>query len=117
VAERIKHDLVTFLSQARREGRLVVAYGAAAKGNTLLNFAGVRRDLIPFVCDAAPSKQGKWLPGSRIPIVSPEELTRCEPDYVLILPWNISAEVMQQNARLVEKGVRFVTAVPELKIA
>lgn len=116
VAERIKNDLLAFLIQAHREGRKVVAYGAAAKGNTLLNFAGIRRDLINLVCDAAPSKQGKWLPGSRIPILSPEELLRCEPDYVLILPWNIAPEVIQQNARLVEKGVRFLTAVPELKI-
>jgi hypothetical protein len=113
-AEKIKDDLLTFLIDQKRNGKKVVAYGAAAKGNTLLNYAGVKPDLVPFVCDAAGSKQGKFMPGSHIPILEPSALANYQPDYVLILPWNIAAEVQQQNAVLRENGVRFVTAVPEL---
>ena len=113
-ADKIKDDLLTFLIDQKRNGKKVVAYGAAAKGNTLLNYAGVKPDLVPFVCDAAGSKQGKFMPGSHIPILEPSALANYQPDYVLILPWNIAAEVQQQNAVLRENGVRFVTAVPEL---
>lgn len=115
-AEKIKDDLLRFLLQARAEGKKVAGYGAAAKGNTLLNFAGVRPDLLSFVCDAAPAKQGKFLPGSRIPILAPAALSEVAPDYVLILPWNIAEEVMIQLARLRASGTRFVTAVPELRV-
>jgi hypothetical protein len=115
-AEKIKDDLLRFLLQARAEGKTVAGYGAAAKGNTLLNFAGVRPDLLSFVCDAAPAKQGKFLPGSRIPIHAPGALTRDAPDYVVILPWNIAEEVMTQLAPLRASGTRFVTAVPELRV-
>lgn len=111
----IKNDLLWFLLQQQRNGQKVAAYGAAAKGNTLLNYAGIRPDLLPFVCDAAPAKQGKFLPGSRIPIYSPAELQVRRPDYLLVLPWNIANEVMEQNQELVEKGTRFVTAVPNLQ--
>src|SRR6185312_11746914 len=86
-ADRVKDDLLAFLIEQKRAGRRVAAYGAAAKGNTLLNYAGVRPDLLPYVCDAAPSKQGKFLPGSHIPILSPEVLKERQPDVVLILPW------------------------------
>lgn len=116
VAETIKDDLLCFLLQARTEGKTVAGYGAAAKGNTLLNFAGVRRDLLSFVCDAALAKQGKFLPGSRIPIYAPDALTQAAPDYVVILPWNIAEEVMAQLAPLRASGTRFVTAVPELRV-
>ena len=116
-AERIRDDLLRFLREAKREGRSVVAYGAAAKGNTLLNFAGVGNDLIRCVVDLNPAKQGKFMPGSRIPIVGRETLDRERPDYLLVLPWNILPEVRQQNAPLAAKGTRFVTAVPELTIA
>jgi SAM-dependent methyltransferase len=115
-ADRIKDDLLQFLLEQKRQGKRVVAYGAAAKGNTLLNYAGVKRDLLPFVCDAATAKQGKFMPGSHIPIVSPSALARARPDYVLILPWNIADEVKKQNAQLVEMGAQFVTAVPKLEI-
>ena len=86
-------------------------------GNTLLNYAGVKPDLLLFVCDAAPAKQGKFMPGSHIPILAPAALDDQRPDYLVILPWNIAAEVKQQNAKLAELGTKFVTAVPKLEIA
>lgn len=113
-AERIKNDFLAFLIEAKRSGKRVAGYGAAAKGNTLLNFAGVKQDLLPFVCDAAPSKQGKYLPGSRIPIRHPAAIADAKPDYVLILPWNIAGEVQEALACVDEWGGSFVTAVPEL---
>lgn len=115
-AERIKDDLLLFLIEQKRAGKKVAAYGAAAKGNTLLNFAGVKPDLIPFVCDAAPAKQGKYLPGSHIPILPPSALSEQPPDYLLILPWNIAEEVRSQNAALAKLGTRFVVAVPRIEI-
>jgi 2-polyprenyl-3-methyl-5-hydroxy-6-metoxy-1,4-benzoquinol methylase len=116
-AEKVKDDLHTFLIQARKEGKRVVAYGAAAKGNTLLNFAGVRPDLLPFVLDRNPAKQGHYMPGSRIPILAPEGvLERERPDYVLVLPWNLVDEVKTQLAGISQWGGRFVTAVPQLII-
>jgi SAM-dependent methyltransferase len=115
-ADRVKDGLVAFLIEAKREGKSVAAYGAAAKGNTLLNYAGVKPDLLPFVCDAAVAKQNKFMPGSHIPIFAPAELASRRPDYLVILPWNIATEVQQQNAALAQQGTRFVTAVPELKI-
>ncbi len=115
-ADRIKDDLLLYLIEHKRAGRRVAAYGAAAKGNTLLNYAGVRPDLLPFVCDAAVSKQGKYLPGSHIPIRPPVALRDDPPDEILILPWNIAEEVKTQLADVAERGVRFVTAVPRLEI-
>jgi hypothetical protein len=115
-ADKIKYDLLAFLIEQKRDGKKVGAYGAAAKGNTLLNYAGVKPDLLPFVCDAAIAKQGKFMPGSHIPILPSGQLAFHQPDYVLILPWNIAAEVRQQNAHLKERVVRFVTAVPKLVI-
>lgn len=113
-ANKIKDDLLSFLIEQKRLGKKVAAYGAAAKGNTLLNYAGVKTDLIEFVCDAALAKQGKFMPGSHIPILHPSEMLNRQFDCVLILPWNIALEVSQQNAALKTKGVRFVRAVPEL---
>jgi SAM-dependent methyltransferase len=115
-ADRIKNALLVFLIEQKRQGRKVIAYGAAAKGNTLLNYAGVKPDLLPFVFDAATAKQGKFMPGSHIPILPPSALAECQADYVLILPWNIATEVRQQYAWMRQKGTRFVTAVPELSI-
>jgi len=115
-ANKIKDNLLAFLIEQKHTGKKVVAYGAAAKGNTLLNYAGVKPDLLPYVCDAAAAKQGKFMPGSHIPIFPPCELANGKPDYVLVLPWNLLDEVQQQNAELKVKGVRFVTAVPELVI-
>lgn len=115
-ADKIKNDLLTFLLEQKRNGRKIAAYGAAAKGNTLLNYAGVKPDLLPFICDVAEAKQGKFMPGSHIPIISPEVLANQQLDYLLILPWNIAEEVKEQNLLLHKKGIRFVTAVPELSI-
>ncbi len=102
--------------EAARNGKKVAAYGAAAKGNTLLNYAGVRPDLIGYVVDRNPAKQGKWLPGSRIPIVDEPHLQRDKPDYVLILPWNLQREVVAQLAYVRDWGGRFAIAVPELTV-
>lgn len=113
-AERIKHDLLRFLLQAKAEGKKVVGYGAAAKGNTLLNYAGVRSDLLAWVADANPHKQGKFLPGSRIPVVDPACIAQEKPDYVLVLPWNLLSEVRQQQAHIKSWGGQFVVAVPHL---
>ncbi len=115
-AEKVKDDLLAFLIEQKRQGEKVVAYGAAAKGNTLLNYAGVKPDLLPVVCDAAPSKQGKFMPGSHIPIMSPDELEEIRPDWVIILPWNIADEVMHQQKHVRDWGGKFVTFVPEVRI-
>lgn len=115
-ADKIKDDLLAFLVEQKRAGKKVVAYGAAAKGSTLLNYAGVRPDLLSIVCDAAPAKQGKYLPGSHIPILPPGVLAQVFPDYVLILPWNIADEVIQQNVGLTDHGARFVVAIPRLEV-
>ena len=116
-ADRVKDDLLEFLLAQKRAGKHVAAYGAAAKGNTLLNYAGIKPDLLPFVCDAAAAKQGKFTPGSHIPILPPSALRERRPDYVVILPWNIAAEVRAQNGDLAALGTRFVTAVPTLDVA
>ena len=115
-ADRVKDELLSFLIEQKRAGKRVVAYGAAAKGNTLLNYAGVKTDLLPVVADAAPSKQNKFLPGSHIPVIAPVLLAAWKPDYVVILPWNIAAEVLESQADLTKTGGRFVTAVPHLKV-
>lgn len=115
-ADAVKDGLVMFLIEQKRLGRKVAAYGAAAKGNTLLNYAGVRPDLLPFVCDAAPSKQGRFLPGSRIPVVDPTHLREARPDVVLILPWNIAGEVQAQHAYVREWGACFAVAVPAIRM-
>lgn len=114
--EKIKHDLLAFLLEKKRTDKTVAAYGAAAKGNTLLNFSGVMPDLLPYVCDAAPSKQGKYLPGSHIPILEPNTLRERKPNFVIILPWNIAEEIMQQNSYICEWGGQFVVVIPSLKI-
>jgi hypothetical protein len=114
-ADKIKNDLLAFLLEQKKAGKSVAAYGAAAKGNTLLNYAGVKPDLLPFVCDAAAAKQNKFMPGSQIPILSPQAIIEARPDYVLILPWNIAEEVKIQLSQDLP-NTQFVTAVPELKI-
>lgn len=114
-ADQIKDRLLAFLIEQKRIGKKVAAYGAAAKGNTLLNYAGIKRDLIPYVCDVAPSKQGKFLPGSHISILSPSVLKEDKPDIVLVLPWNIADEIIQQHAYVLDWGGSFVVAVPEIK--
>ncbi|MCX7724120.1 MAG: class I SAM-dependent methyltransferase [Thermodesulfovibrio sp.] len=115
-AEKIKYDFLQFLIDAKNKGKRIVAYGAAAKGNTLLNFAGVRSDLIEFVVDRNPIKQGKFLPGSRIPVVGLNNLQENKYDYVIILPWNLKDEILGQHRNLFNYGVNFVFALPYLKI-
>ncbi len=114
-ADRVKNDFLTFLIEQKKQGRKVAGYGAAAKGNTLLNYAGVKPDLLPYVCDAAAAKQGKFLPGSHIPILPPSAIAERKPDVIVILPWNIADEVRAQLAPARAWNAHFVTAVPELQ--
>ena len=115
-ADGIKDGLLRFLLDARRDGRSVMGYGAAAKGNTLLNYAGIRSDLLRSVVDRNPAKQGRFLPGSRVPIVEEGELRHIRPDHVLILPWNLRDEIADQLSYVCDWGATFVTAVPELAV-
>ena len=114
--DKIKNDFLGFLLEARRQGKTVAAYGAAAKGNTLLNYAGIRPDLLSFVVDRNPAKQNKFMSGSRIPIVDELWLKQEKPDYVVILPWNLKEELMLQLEYVSAWGGKFVTAVPAMKI-
>lgn len=114
-ADKIKNELLSFLLELKNTEKLIVGYGAAAKGNTLLNYAGIKPDLLPFIFDAAVAKQNKYMPGSHIPILSPEVIIAMEPDYVLILPWNIADEVKAQLSPSLP-NTQFFVAVPELKI-
>jgi SAM-dependent methyltransferase len=111
-ANEIKQSLVKFLIESKREGKSVVAYGAAAKGNTLLNFSGIGSDLLSFVVDRNPSKQGKFMPGSHIPIVSEEYLQKERPDYVVILPWNLKDEITKQLDYIRKWNGKFITFIP-----
>jgi SAM-dependent methyltransferase len=114
--QQIKNDLLSFLIEQNRLGKLVVAYGAAAKGNTLMNFAGVRPDYVTYVVDRNPAKMGKLMPGSHIPIVGEDRLKHDHPDFVLILPWNIRDEIVSQLSYVREWGGRFVSAIPGLQV-
>ena len=115
-ADKVKYEIISFLINVKKEGKKVVAYGAAAKGNTLLNYAGIKNDLIEFVVDKSPHKQGKYLPASHIPIVDESKIKEYKPDYILILPWNIKDEVMSQLEYVKEWNGQFVVAVPKLII-
>ena len=115
-ADKVKNDLIAFLLEAKRNGKKVAAYGAAAKGNTLLNYAGIRPDLMPYVVDKNPAKQGKFLPGSRIPIMNENYLKAERPDYVVVLPWNLKNEVMNQLEYIRKWGGKFVVSVPKLEL-
>jgi len=112
----VKSALLGFLIEARRDGKRVAAYGAPAKGNTLLNFCGARTEYIAFTVDRSPHKQGRYLPGTHIPIRAPEAILETRPNYVLILPWNLKDEIVEQMASIRDWGGRFVVAVPELTI-
>lgn len=116
VVSATKRDLLQFLIEARNAGKAVAAYGAAAKGNTLLNYCGVRADMIAFVADKNPTKQGQLLPGSRIPVVDPAVIAQQRPDYLLILPWNIKSEIMAQMSDIRQWGGHFVVPIPRLEI-
>lgn len=115
-ADRVKDDLLLFLIEQKRAGKRVAGYGAAAKGCTLLNYAGIKTDLLPYVCDAAPSKQDKYLPGTHVPILHPDVIRESKPDIVLILPWNIKAEVMQKLSYIREWDGKFAVAVPTIEV-
>ena len=115
VADKVKDGVLEFLIAEKRKGRKVVGYGAAAKGNTLLNYAGVKPDLLAYICDAAPSKQGKFMPGSHIPIVAPDALSEGKADAVLILPWNICQEIASQLASLLPPGIEIWVGVPNIR--
>ena len=118
-AARVEHaraSLRAFLARARREGRTVAAYGAAAKGNTLLNVCGIGRESIAYVVDRSPHKQGKLLPGSHIPIFAPERIDETKPDFVLILPWNFRDEITHDMAHIAAWGARFVIPIPECTV-
>lgn len=114
--DRIKDDMITFLIEAKQAGKKVIAYGAAAKGNTLLNYSGIRPDLLPYVVDKNPAKQNKFMPGSRIPIVSEDIIREEQPDYILILPWNLKQEVVAQLSYTQTWSAKFVTAIPTIEI-
>ncbi|MGJ8644214.1 MAG: methyltransferase domain-containing protein [Luteolibacter sp.] len=114
--DKIKDDFLTFLLDAKKQGKTVAAYGAAAKGNTLMNYAGIRPDFVSFVVDANPAKQDKFMPGSRIPIVAEQRIRDTKPDYIVILPWNLKNEVISQLHYIREWGGRFVTTVPSLAV-
>ena len=114
-ADQVKYGLVSFLLEQKKRGKKVAAYGAAAKGNTLLNYCGIKKDLVEFVVDASPYKQGMFMPASHIPVVSERNIKETRPDYVLILPWNIKDEITQQLSYIRGWEGKFVTAVPELR--
>ena len=111
-----KRKLLEFLINAKRAGKRVVGYGAPGKGNTLLNYCGIRTDFVDFTVDRSPHKHGKFLPGTHIPIFPPERLWETRPDYVLILPWNLKTEIMEQLAGIREWGGRFVVPIPEVTV-
>jgi SAM-dependent methyltransferase len=112
----VKRDLLSFLIEARRRGSSVVAYGAAAKGNTLLNYCGVGSDLVDYVVDRSPHKQGLYLPGTRLPIHPPERVAETRPDYLLVLPWNLVDEIAEQMAHVLEWGCQLVVPVPRVRV-
>jgi 2-polyprenyl-3-methyl-5-hydroxy-6-metoxy-1,4-benzoquinol methylase len=114
--DQVKYDFLSFLLEQKKVGKTVAGYGAAAKGNTLLNYCGVRKDLINFVVDLSPHKQGRFLPASHIPVVNEQFLKDTKPDFVVILPWNIKEEIMKQLAYIREWGGKFVVAIPKLEI-
>jgi hypothetical protein len=114
-ALQVKIDFLSFLLEKKKAGKKVAGYGAAAKGNTLLNYCGVKNDMISYVVDASPHKQNKWLPGSRIPVVNEEVLRDDQPDFVVIFPWNLKEEVVKQLAYIREWGGRFVIPIPHLE--
>jgi hypothetical protein len=108
--------LLEFLIQAKRNGKKIAGYGAPGKGNTLLNYCGIRTDFLDYTVDRNPYKQGKFLPGTRIPIFHPDKIAETKPDFVFILPWNFKDEIMDQMAFIREWGGQFIVPIPEAKI-
>ena len=116
VLKETKRKLLEFLIQAKRAGKSVAGYGAPGKGNTLLNYCGIRTDFVDYTVDRNPYKQGKFLPGTHIPIYHPGRIKATKPDYVLILPWNFKDEIMRQIAYIQDWGGRFVVPIPEVRL-
>lgn len=112
----MKRDILKFLIQAKEEGKTIVGYGAPAKGNTLLNYCGIGRDFIDYTVDKNPYKQGRYLPGSHIPIEQPSKIRETKPDYVLILPWNLKDEIMEQMDSIRQWGGKFVIPIPRVQV-
>lgn len=115
-ALKIKLDLLAFLIHQKKENKKVAGYGAAAKGNTLLNYCSIKNDLIEYVVDRNPHKQNKWLPASHIPVVDEEYLKTHRPDFVIIFPWNLKHEIVEQLSYIKEWGAKFVIPIPELQL-
>jgi hypothetical protein len=118
-AERVKatkRALLEFLIKVKAEGKSIAGYGAPAKGNTLLNYCGIRSDFIDYTVDRSPHKQGRFLPGTHIPIYAPEKVLETRPDYVLVLPWNLKGEVMEQMDHVRKWGARFIIPIPEVSV-
>jgi hypothetical protein len=111
-----KYKLLNFLIKAKREQKSIVGYGAPAKGNTLLNYCGIRSDLIDYTVDRSPHKQGHFLPGTHIPIYSPDKIKETRPDYLLILPWNLKDEVIDQMRHIRDWGGQFIVPIPEVQV-
>ncbi|MEM6632787.1 MAG: class I SAM-dependent methyltransferase [Bacteroidota bacterium] len=111
-----KRKILEFLITAKREGKKIVGYGAPGKGNTLLNYCSIRQDFLDYTVDKNPHKQGKFLPGTHIPVFSPEKIAETQPDYVMILPWNLKEEIMEQMAHIRDWGGKFVVPIPEINI-
>ena len=114
--QETKRTLLEFLIQAKREGKSIVGYGAPAKGNTLLNYCGIRSDFMDYTVDRSPHKQGHFLPGTHIPIYHPDKIKETKPDYVVILPWNLKDEIMEQMKHIREWGGQFVVLIPEVEV-
>ena len=112
----VKRDLLDFLIGAKREGKSIVGYGAAAKGNTLLNYCGIRGDFVDYVVDRSPHKQGLFQPGTHLPILAPEEVEATQPDYLLLLPWNLKDEIIEQMSHVRAFGCRFVVPIPHTTV-
>jgi hypothetical protein len=115
-ANKVKNQFLEFLINAKKENKKIAAYGAAAKGNTLLNYCGIKTDLIDFVVDASPHKQNRYLPGAHIPVTAEPKLKETKPDYIVILPWNLKTEITEQLSYARQWGAKFVIAVPSLEI-
>jgi hypothetical protein len=111
-----KRKLLSFLIEAKVQGKTIAGYGAPAKGNTLLNYCGIRTDFVDYTVDRSPHKQGKFLPGTHIPILHPDTIRKTKPDYLLILPWNLKDEIMEQMAEIRDWGGQFVVPIPEVQV-
>ena len=114
--KRLKRNILEFLIQCKKQGKSIVGYGAPAKGNTLLNYCGIRTDFVEYTVDRSPHKQGHFLPGSRIPIHHPDKIKETRPDFLIILPWNLQEEIMDQMSHILDWGGRFVTLIPRVKV-